>query len=238
MSAKKYKRLLIKLSGEYLGGTEGKGYDAKVVDNLTNQVGTLAEEGYEIGIVLGGGNFFRGAQGASFPMDRVAGDQIGMLATLMNALYLKQALAAKGFKSRVMTGLSSPDVCEKFDKQKAIQCLKEKEIILFGGGTGNPFFTTDTTAVLRALEIEADIVIKGTKVDGVYDKDPMRSKSARKYDQLTFTKVLERDLKVMDQAAIALCRENKLPLAVINIKKKTDLAQFLSGKPVGTFVTL
>lgn len=237
--SKKYQRLLLKLSGEYLGGRESVGFDAKVIEKLTTQIVEIHEEGYQMGIVLGGGNFFRGAQGAPFAMDRVVGDQIGMMATLMNALYLKEALLAKGVPTRVMTGFKAPQAAESFNKQKAVQALEQGEVVIFGGGTGNPYFSTDTAAVLRALEIDANIVIKGTKVDGVYDKDPMRSKSARKYDQITFAKAIERNLQVMDQAAIALCRENKLPLAVLNIKKKDVLASFLKGTHgVGTIVTL
>lgn len=231
-----YKRILLKLSGEYLGGVAGNGYDFDIVKSLCEQVVKLAESGIQICIVLGGGNFFRGTQSIPIKIDRVSGDQIGMMATAMNSLMIKETLISMGHQASVMTGLEIPAIGEKFNKLKALELLEQKVIVLFAGGTGNPFFSTDTAAVLRGLEVEADIIIKGTKVDGVYDKDPMVNSNAVKYSQLTYNEVLEKDLKVMDGAAIALARENKLPLYVLNISDNNSLFDFVNGKTPGTKV--
>lgn len=232
----KHRRILLKLSGEYLGGPKGQGFDFAVIDQLAAKLCAVHERGFEVAVVLGGGNFFRGARDLPVKMDRVAADHIGMLATVMNSLCLKECLIARGKVARVMTGLNIPAVAEAFEKRIATRKLAEGQILIFGGGTGNPYFSTDTAAVLRALEIEASLVIKGTLVDGVYDKDPKKYKDAVKYDRLTFSQVLEKDLKVMDPSAIALCRENDLPLAVLNIGSDTDLLEFLEGKEIGTQV--
>lgn len=205
---------------------------------LTQQVQEVHAAGYEVAIVFGGGNFFRGAKAQPFAMDRVTGDMVGMLATLMNSLYLQESIKAQGIQARTMTGLRVPQAAEAFHKGKAIEVLEAGEILILGGGTGNPFFSTDTAAALRALEVEADLVLKGTKVDGVFDKDPAKYPDAVKYSSLTYSDVLEKDLKVMDQAAIALLKENNLPLGVVNLAAKRDLLDFLEGKPVGTRVTL
>ncbi|MDH5560293.1 MAG: UMP kinase [Deltaproteobacteria bacterium] len=232
-----YRRILLKLSGEYFGGEKGIGFHSQTISMLSKQVCQAHEKGVELGIVLGGGNFFRGAGEFDIPMDRVAGDHIGMLATIMNSLCLRESLLSLGKKSRVMTGLLAPQVAEPFNKQKALSCLKEGEILIFAGGTGNPYFSTDSAAALRALEIEADVLIKGTKVDGVYDKDPKLFKDARKLEKLTFTDVLKKDLKVMDATAIALCRDNNLPLCVLDITQPDNLRRFLNKQEVGTFVS-
>ncbi len=231
---KPYKRILLKLSGEYLGGKAGQGYDATTVDSLCLQIQEIHQQGFELAIVIGGGNFFRGAQSQPFAMDRVTGDMMGMMATLMNGLYLQEAFRAKGMKARTMTGLQAPQAAEPFNKPAALRALRAGEIVLFGGGTGNPYFSTDTAAALRALEVEADLLIKGTKVDGVYDRDPVKHKEAKKYDQLTYAEVFAQDIKVMDQAAMGLLRENNLPLGVVNLARKQDLLDFLQGKAVGT----
>ncbi len=231
-----YKRVLLKLSGEYLGGNSGQGYDPKTVDSLAEKIKKIHEMGLEIGIVPGGGNFFRGAQGAGFPMDRVKGDQIGMLATMMNALYLAEALKAKGVKTQVMAGIRVPQAADDFSKVQALKYFTEGQVVIFGGGTGNPYFSTDTAAVLRGLEIDAEIVIKGTKVDGVYDKDPMKHGDAVKYTSLSFSEVLAQDLKVMDQAAIALAKENNLAIGVVDLTSDRGLLDFLEGKEIGTKV--
>ena len=233
----KYKRILLKLSGEYLGGVEGKGYDFDIVKSLCNQITKISDLGIQVCIVLGGGNFFRGAQSIPIKIDRVSADQIGMMATAMNSLMIKETLISMGYSAVVLTGLEIPAIGEKFNKTKTIDLLSQKNIVLFSGGTGNPFFSTDTAAVLRGLEVEADIIIKGTKVDGVYDKDPMTDDSAVKYDILSYTEVLEKDLKVMDAAAIALSRENNLPLYVLNITDQISLIEFIEGKNTGTKVT-
>lgn len=231
-----FKRLLLKLSGEYLGGNKGEGFDFSVINSLVEQISELHGMGFEIAIVLGGGNFFRGTKSIPIPMDRVAADHIGMMATMMNGVCLKEAIRCSGKKASVLTGLDAPAVADSFTKRKAIDALDKGEIVVFAGGTGNPFFSTDTAAVLRALEIEADIVIKGTKVDGVYDRDPAKDSSALKLTSLTFAEVLEKDLKVMDAAAIALCRDNALPLCVLSISNRSDLKSFLEGEAIGTFI--
>ncbi|PCI22940.1 MAG: UMP kinase [SAR324 cluster bacterium] len=233
----KYQRVLLKLSGEYLGGEGGRGFDFATVTSLTRQICEIHDLGVQIGIVLGGGNFFRGASSVPIKMDRVAGDQIGMLATVMNSLCLRESLIDQGKKAQIMTGLAVPQVGEPFNKKKAVALMEQGDILICAGGTGNPYFSTDTAAVLRGLEIDADVVIKGTKVDGVYDKDPMRFKDAQKYDELSYTTILEKDLKVMDAPAIAMCRDNNLPLSILSISQPTDLLDFINGKKVGTLVS-
>jgi len=232
----KYQRVLLKLSGEYLGGSAGHGFDFSVIDTLSNQIIKIQDLGVEVAIVLGGGNFFRGTKNIPLKMDRVEADHIGMMATVMNAVCLKEALIAKNRKAQVMTGLEAPGVAEKFEKQKAVSLIKAGNILIFGGGTGNPYFSTDTAAVLRGLEISADIVIKGTKVDGIYDKDPVEHPTAQRFDNLSYAEVLNQDLKVMDGAAIALCRENRLPLCVLSIVNQDDLFRFVQGEDVGSIV--
>lgn len=234
---KKYKRVLLKLSGEFLGGESALGFDFETIMRLAEQLVEIHRSGVEVGVVLGGGNFFRGTRDIPMKMDRVEADKIGMMATLMNGVCVKEALKSKGVEARVLTGLPAPSVAEPFDKQKALRCLGSREILIFAGGTGNPFFSTDTASVLRALEIEADIVIKGTKVDGVYDSDPVQNPAARKYESLTYAIALEKNLRVMDAAAIALCRENSMPLCVLSISNRDDLKDFLQGKEVGTLIT-
>ncbi|MDT8447752.1 MAG: UMP kinase [bacterium] len=229
-----YRRVLLKLSGEYLGGPQGQGFDFSVIDTLATKICAVQDAGYEVAVVLGGGNFFRGARDLPIKMDRVAADHIGMLATVMNSLCLKEALMARGRTARVMTGLNIPAVAEAFEKRLATKKIAEGQILIFGGGTGNPYFSTDTAAVLRGLEIEADVVVKGTLVDGVYDKDPKKYPDAVKYEELSFTTALEKDLKVMDASALGMCRDNNLPLGVLNINSDTDLLDFLAGKTVGT----
>ena len=232
----KYKRLLLKLSGEHLGGKSGKGFNFDTFTELARQICALHDFGIEIGIVLGGGNFFRGVKSLPFKIDRVSGDQIGMMATAMNCVCLKESLKNLGKKVAIFTGLEIPEIGEKFNKEKVLQKLKSGYILIFSGGTGNPFFSTDTAAVLRGLEIEADLVIKGTKVDGVYDKDPVSFPTAKKFDKLNYSEILTKDLKVMDATAIALCRENGMQLSVLNISKKSDLLDFIEGKKIGTVI--
>jgi len=231
-----YKRILLKLSGEYLGGESGSGFDFDVINRLCDQIIRVQDLGLEVAVVLGGGNFFRGTKNIPIPMDRVAADYIGMMATVMNGVCLREALRVKGRSVAVMTGLEAPAVAERFEKRRALELLRGGSILIFGGGTGNPFFSTDTAAVLRALEISADIVIKGTKVDGVYDSDPVSNPNAVRFDRLSYSGVLNRNLKVMDGAAIALCRENRLPLVVLSIVAINDLYRFVTGEAVGTVV--
>ncbi len=219
-----------------MGGAGGNGFDFEVIDSLTDQIIQIHELGLEVAIVLGGGNFFRGTNSIPLAIDRIAADHIGMMATVMNGVFLKEALRVKNRNVQIMTGLEAPAVAEKFEKERAVELVKAGNILIFAGGTGNPFFSTDTAAVLRALEISADIVIKGTKVDGVYDKDPVKEPTAQKFEQLSYAEVLTRDLKVMDGAAIALCRENRLPLCVLSIANKDDLYRFVNGEDIGTTV--
>ncbi len=233
---RKYKRLLLKLSGEFLGGSKGEGFDFEVIKSLSQQICQVQNLGFEVGVVLGGGNFFRGTKNIPLEMDRVSADHIGMMATMMNGVCIKESLISEGKKAEILTGLIAPGVAETFSKTKAINLIKNGTILVFAGGTGNPFFSTDTAAVLRALEVEADIVIKGTKVDGVYDKDPMEDQSAKRYDELTFDEILEKNLRVMDAAAIALCRENSMPLCVLSIIEEGSLINFLKGDKVGTLI--
>lgn len=231
-----YKRVLLKLSGEYLAGKQGFGFDYDVVDDLANQVVEIHDMGVEIGIVIGGGNIFRGANPKKMAMERVSADHMGMLATIINSLCLQEALEGKGKEVRVMTGIDVRDVAEPYVKRRADRHLEKGRIVIFGGGTGNPYFSTDTAAVLRGQEINADVVIKGTKVDGVYDKDPAKNPDAKKYDELTYLNVLEQNLAVMDSTAITFCRDNNLPLFVVNTGNKGDLKKCVLGQKVGTNV--
>jgi uridylate kinase len=232
-----FKRILLKLSGEYLGGSVGQGFDFDVLFNLARQIGDIRASGIQVVIVLGGGNFFRGTRQLPVRIDRVAGDNIGMLATVMNAVCLREVLLAMNIDAGVMTGLEVPSVAPTFEKTRALRWLNQNKVLILGGGTGNPFFSTDTAAVLRALELEADIIIKGTKVDGVFDRDPEKNPDAQKYKALTFTEILEKDLKIMDGAAIALCRDNQLPLCVLSIAKIGGLQAYLLGETVGTMIS-
>lgn len=233
----KFKRVLLKLSGEYLAGERGQGFDYNIVEKLTRQICELHDLGVEVGLVLGGGNFFRGASNVPLKMDRVSGDQIGMLATTMNSLCIKEALKNYDKTVRIMTGLEVPGIGVKFNKEIAVDAMRKGEILIFSGGTGNPYFSTDTAAVLRGLEVDADIIIKGTKVDGVYDKDPVKDSSAVKYGKVSFTEALEKDLKVLDSTALALCRDNDLPISVLSIVNDLDLIHFVQGEEVGTMVS-
>lgn len=233
----KFKRVLLKLSGEYLAGEKGQGFDYNIVEKLTQQICQLHDLGVEVGVVLGGGNFFRGAASVPLKMDRVSGDQIGMLATTMNSLCIKEALKNYQKKVRIMTGLEVPGIGLKFNKELAVESMANGEILIFSGGTGNPYFSTDTAAVLRGLEVDADIIIKGTKVDGVYDKDPIKDPTAVKYGKVTFTEALEKDLKVLDATALALCRDNDLSISVLSIANERDLLEFVQGKEIGTLVS-
>ena len=232
----RFKRILLKPSGENLGGESGTGFDFAAIRALTEKICQIHDLGVEIALVLGGGNFFRGTRKIPFDMDRVAADHIGMLATVMNGICIKESLIAMGKQAVVMNGLAVPSVGESFHKAGAVQHLQQHRIVVFAGGTGNPYFSTDTAAVLRGLEIDADIIIKGTKVDGVYDDDPVTNPNAVKFSTLTYTEVLEKKLKVMDATAIALCRDNEIPLSVLSVVNQTDLNDFILGKEVGTFI--
>ncbi len=238
MSALHYKRVLIKLSGEVFAGNQGFGIDYSVASFLANQIKEIHQQKIEIGIVIGGGNIFRGISSKDEDMDRVSGDYIGMMATIMNSVALQSQLEKIGCDTRVMSALSIRQLAEPYIRRRATRHLEKGRIVIFGGGTGNPYFTTDTAAVLRAIEIKADIIIKGTKVDGVYDSDPMKNSNAKKYNNLSYKEVIDNELRVMDLTAITLCKENKLPIGILDINNKKNLKNFIfSSKIIGTTIT-
>jgi len=230
-----YKRILLKLSGEALMAKEG-GIDHRILLEIANQVKEIRELGIEIGIVLGGGNIFRGKEGEKDGIDRVTGDYIGMLATVINALAFQDTLETLGVPTRLQTALSIEKMAEPYDRKMAIEHLQNRKIVIFACGTGNPYFTTDTAAALRAIEMKADVLMKATKVNGVYDKDPETSKDAKFFPEITFTDILNRDLQVMDLTAITLCKENNLPIIVLNIREKDNLKRAVLGEHIGTIV--
>jgi uridylate kinase len=232
----KYKRILLKLSGEALMGDQGYGIDPRVVNLIADQVKAIQAQGVEAGLVIGGGNIFRGVAGATKGMDRVTADHMGMLATMINALALQDALEQKGVQTRVMSGIDVPCVAESYIRRRAMRHMEKGRVVIFGAGTGNPYFSTDTAAALRANEIDAEVVMKATNVDGVYTADPKKDPSATKYERISFQEVLEKNLKVMDAAAIALCRENRLPILVFNMMKPGNLLAAVNGDVVGTLV--
>jgi len=232
----KYTRILLKLSGEALMGDADYGIDPKVTRRIAEEVLELVEAGVQVGLVVGGGNIFRGAGLAEAGMERVTGDQMGMLATVINALSLQDALERKGLNARVMSALKINQICEDYIRRRAIRHLEKGRVVIFGAGTGNPFFTTDSAASLRGIEIGAQIVLKATKVDGVYSADPMKDPSAVFFPRLTFDQVIERKLNVMDTAAIALCREQNMPIRVFNMNKQGALMRVVLGEDEGTLV--
>ncbi|MDR1761188.1 MAG: UMP kinase [Bacteroidales bacterium] len=232
----KYKRILLKLSGESLQGKEGHGIDPTVLNKYALQIKDAVELGVEIGIVIGGGNIYRGLKGANQGYDRVKGDYMGMLATVINALALQSALECIGVRSRVMTAINMEPIGEAYSKIRMEHSLINKEVIIFAAGTGNPFFTTDTAAALRAIEMGADVLLKGTRVDGIYTADPEKDSNAVKYDKLTFQEAYEKKLQIMDLTSFTMCNENKLPIIVFNINKVEDLKQIVLGEKVGTIV--
>ena len=231
-----YKRILLKLSGESLMGSQGYGIVPDRLASYASQIRQAAQEGVEIGIVIGGGNIFRGLSGASKGFDRVKGDQMGMLATVINSLALSSALEAIGQPARVFTAIPMFPIGEPYSKWKAIEAMRRGEVAIISGGTGNPYFTTDTGAALRAVEIEADVMLKGTRVDGVYTADPEKDPEAVKFDSISYDEVLARGLKVMDLTATALCKENSMPVYVFNMDVEGNLHKMLSGNNVGTLV--
>lgn len=232
----KFKRILLKLSGESLMGEQQYGIDPKRLSDYAEQIKEIADLGVEIGIVIGGGNIFRGMSGAKKGFDRVKGDQMGMLATVINSLALQSALEDIGCKSQVLTAIRMEPVGEFFSKRKALDFLGKGEVVIFSAGTGNPYFTTDTASSLRGIEIEADVMLKGTRVDGIYTADPEKDPTATRFENITFDEVYQRDLKVMDLAATALCKENNLPIIVFNMDIKGNLKKVLEGQSIGTYV--
>jgi uridylate kinase len=231
------RRILVKLSGEALMGDSDYGIDPAFLRRLATEIRSVQETGIEIGVVVGGGNLFRGAGLARAGMDRVTGDHMGMLATVMNSLALQDALESMAVATRVMSAVRINQVCEDYIRRRAVRHLEKGRVIIFAAGTGNPFFTTDTAASLRAIEIEADLLLKATKVDGVYDADPMLNPAAKRYDRLTYDQVLDQRLNVMDQTSIVLCRDHRLPLRVFNLNDPGALVRAAAGDDVGTLVT-
>jgi len=231
-----HKRILIKLSGEALAGTREFGLDANVLHFIANEIESLKKAKADVAIVVGGGNIFRGVQGLKSGIDRTTGDHMGMLATTINALALQDSLERHGIDTRVQSAIRMEQVVEPYIRRRAIRHLEKNRVVIFASGTGNPYFSTDTAAALRAMEIEADILIKATKVDGVYDKDPLKFKDAKKYDHLSYIDVLNKGLGVMDSTATSLCMDNSLPIVVMNLNEAGALLRLISGEKVGTKV--
>ncbi|GAB1454406.1 UMP kinase [Draconibacterium sp.] len=232
----KYKRILLKLSGESLMGDQQHGIDQNRLNDYAEEIAMLVKTGIEVGIVIGGGNIFRGLSGAAKGFDRVKGDQMGMLATIINSLALNSALINAGVKSRVMTAIRMEPIGEFYSKEKAIEALINGEVVIISGGTGNPYFTTDTASALRGIEIEADIMLKGTRVDGIYTADPEKDPTATKFDTITFDEIYKRNLQIMDLTATTMCNENNLPILVFNMDQKGNLKKVLAGENIGTIV--
>lgn len=233
----KYKRILLKLSGESLMGDKNYGIDPVMLQQYTAEIRKIKELGVEIAIVIGGGNIFRGVQAEKSGIDRVQGDYMGMLATLINAMALQSALEQGGMFTRLMSGIKIESVCEPFIRRRAIRHLEKGRIVIFGAGIGNPYFTTDSTASLRAIEVEAEVVLKGTRVDGVYTADPEKDKTATKYKTISFQEVYKKNLNVMDMTAFTLCQENNLPIIVFDMNKMDNLVRLVQGEEIGTLIT-
>ena len=233
----KYKRILLKLSGESLMGEKEFGIDHNRLSQYASEIKSIAGKGVEIAIVIGGGNIFRGVgNDHDGVIDRVQGDYMGMLATVINSMALQSALEGIGLKTRLMSAIKMEQICEPYIKRRATRHLEKGRVVIFGAGTGNPYFTTDTAASLRAIEIGANVILKGTRVDGIYDSDPEKNKAAKKYDKVTFDEVFQKDLKVMDMTAFTLCKENSLPIIVFDMNKSGNLAKVVDGDKVGTLV--
>ena len=236
MSSPVYRRILLKLSGEVLAGDQDFGIDPLKATQLANEIKSIHEMGVDIILIIGGGNIFRGLQAASKGMDRVTGDYLGMLATIMNAISLQDALEKTGVETRTLSAITVSQISEPYIRRRALRHLDKGRIVIVAGGTGNPYFTTDTAAALRATELKAQVLIKGTKVDGVFDKDPVVYSDAVRYNNVSFTEILGKNLRVMDLTAITLCKENALPICVFNINNKGDLKRVVEGKNIGTTI--
>lgn len=237
MSNYKYKRVLLKLSGEALQGEQGYGIDPKVISEIAAQIAEIVEGGVELAITVGGGNIFRGLAGAANGMDRAQADYIGMLATIMNALALQEGLERAGVFTRVQSAISMQEVAEPYIRRRAVRHLEKGRVVIFAGGTGNPYFTTDTTAALRACEIGAEAILKATQVDGIYDSDPRTNPDAKKFDEISYMEVLARELHVMDSTATTLCKDNDIPIVVFDLHKQGNINRVLKGEHVGTTVS-
>lgn len=233
----KYKRVLLKLSGESLMGEQQYGIDPERLNTYTEEIAEASRRGVQIAIVIGGGNIFRGLQGASKGMDRIQGDYMGMLATVINSMAIQSSLQSKGVKAALLSGLHIDRIADSMSSAKAIKLLEEGNIVVIGGGTGNPFFTTDTGSALRAVEVKADIILKGTRVDGIYTADPEKDPTATKYQHITYDEAYQKNLKVMDLTAFTLCKENNMPMYVFDMNTQGNLLKVLEGEPIGTMVT-
>ena len=236
MSDTLYRRLVLKLSGEILAGDEGFGIDPAKANNLAQEIKSIHDMGISIGLVIGAGNIFRGIQAASKGMQRVTGDYLGMLATIMNAVCIQDALENLGSVTRTLSAITVAQIAEPYIRRRALRHLEKGRIVIVAGGTGNPYFTTDTAAALRATELGAEVLIKGTKVDGVFDKDPFLHSDAKMYEQVSFKEVIQKELRVMDMTAISLCKENSLPIKVFNINRRGELKKLVQGDQIGTLV--
>jgi len=232
----KYKRILLKLSGEALMGKEKYGIDSNKLTDYANEINEITSIGVEVAIVIGGGNIYRGIQSEGAGFDRVQGDYMGMLATIINGMALQSALEKIDIQTRLLTAIKMEQIAEPYIRRKAIRHLEKRRVVIFGGGTGNPYFTTDTAATLRAIEIEADVILKGTRVDGIYTSDPEKDETAKMYDSISFDEVYKKGLKVMDMTAFTLCRENNLPIKVFNMNLSGNLKKVCAGEKVGTLV--
>ena len=236
LAAMTYHRVLLKLSGEALMGNLGYGIDPKVIADIAQEIAEVINQGVQLAVVVGGGNIFRGVKASAAGMDRATADYIGMIATVMNAMTLQDALEQIEIPTRVLTAIAMQEVAEPYIRRRAIRHLEKGRVVIFGAGSGNPFFTTDTTGALRAAEIDAEVVFKATKVDGVYDEDPTLNPKARRYNSLTYSHVLAKDLKVMDSTAIALCKDNNIPIMVFDLSVSGNIVRAINGEPVGTIV--
>ena len=237
MSTTAFNRILLKLSGEIFAGEKGYGIDPKITHNLSKKIIQIAKKNIQIGVVIGGGNIFRGDTASANGLDRVPGDYLGMLATIMNSVALQSSLEKLDCDTRVMSALSITQLAEPYIRRRSIRHLEKGRVVIFAGGTGNPYFSTDTAAALRAIEINADVIIKGTKVDGVYSADPELEPDAKKYDAISFKEVIEKELRVMDLTAITLCKENNLPIIIFDIKSENGLVDIVNSVPTGTTVS-
>ncbi|MFN5628157.1 MAG: UMP kinase [Bacteroidia bacterium] len=234
----KYKRILLKLSGESLMGTKQFGIDNNMLSKYAGEIKQIVDQGIEVAIVVGGGNIFRGIQASEGGIDRAQGDYMGMLATVINSMALQSALEGVNIKTRLLSAIKMEQICEPFIRRRAVRHLEKGRVVIFGAGTGNPYFTTDTAASLRAIEIEANVILKGTRVDGIYTADPEKNPDAKKYDTITFEEVYEKNLNVMDMTAFTLCKENKLPIIVFDMNQNGNLLKIVNGETIGTLVKI
>jgi uridylate kinase len=238
MSSARYRRILLKVSGEMLAGEQGYGIQPSILEDLADEIADVVAMDVEVAVVIGGGNIFRGLAASARGMERASADYMGMLATVLNALALQNALESKSVTTRVQSAIEMRQLAEGYIRRRAIRHLEKKRVVIFAGGTGNPYFSTDTAASLRAMEIGAQVIMKGTKVDGIYDSDPVKNPQAKKYTEIPFLAILNQNLKVMDSTAISLCMDNRLPLIVFNLKEKGNFKRVVQGDPIGTLVTI